>query len=149
MKMDAVYLKGMEVAPGEICRLCKISRPTLAKYLHTYQAEGIEGLKRWDYGGRNNQLLEHSDSVESYFRKNPPMTSNQAVEEIEKLTGIRRSPTQVRAFMRSIGMRFRKMGFVPKGVEEEVKQQEQEEFCKKNSSPYCGRQKTGNGWHFS
>lgn len=148
-KMEVVYLKSMNVAPGEICRLCSISRPTLAKYLHTYQADGIEGLKRWEYTGRENQLLPHSDSLEAHFRLYPPTTSNQAVEEIEKITGIRRSPTQVREFMRSIGMRFRKMGFVPKGVENENKQHEQDEFVKKNSSPRWRKREKESGWCFS
>lgn len=148
-KMDAVYLKSMNVASGEICRLCNISRPTLAKYLHAYKAEGIDGLKRWKYAGRENQLLPHSDSLEAHFKLHPPTTSNHAAEEIERITGIRRSPTQVREFMRSIGMRFRKMGFVPNGVENEDKQHEQDEFVKKNSSPHWTKRKTESRWCFS
>jgi transposase len=148
-KMEAVYLKSMQVTHGEICRLCRISRPTLAKYLHAYQSEGIEGLKSWEYKGRSNELTTHTKSLEAHFKKHPPATSMQAVEEIERLTGIRRSPTQVREFMRRVGMRFRKTGFVPKGVETEFKQQEQEEFVKKNSSPVYKKPKRNGAWCFS
>jgi transposase len=148
-KMEAVYLKSMEVAHGEICRLCHISRPTLAKYLHSYQSGGIAGLKCWEYTGRASELTTHSDSLEAHFRKHPPATSTQAVEEIERLTGIKRSTTQVREFMHRVGMRFRKTGFVPKGVENERKQQEQEEFVKKNSSATCRKPRRESGWCFS
>jgi len=148
-KMEAVYLKSMGVAHGEICRLCHISRPTLAKHLHSYQSNGIDGLKRWEYAGRPSELAAHSDSLEEHFRKRPPTTSIQAAEEIERLTGIRRSPTQVREFMSRVGMRFRKTGFVPKGVEDPCKQQEQEEFVKKNSSANYRKQRRGDGWRFS
>jgi len=147
-KMEAVYLKSMGVAHDEIGRLCHISRPTLAKYLHSYQADGINGLKHWEYAGQSSELATHSNSLEKHFKKHLPATSAQAVEEIERLTGIKRSPTQVREFMRRIGMRFLKTGFVPKGSEDEQKQQEQQEFLKKNSSPSCRTPKKKGVWCF-
>jgi len=148
-KLEAVYLKSMSVAHGEICRLCHISRPTLGKYLHSYQADRIDGLKRWGYAGRSSELATHSTSLEEHFKKHPPATSAQAVEDIENLTGIKRSPTQVREFMRRIGMRFRKTGFVPNGSEDVQKQQEQKDFVKKNSSPSCRMPKKNGVWCFS
>ena len=148
-KMEAVYLKGMGVVHNEICRLCHISRPTLAKYLHAFKAEGIDGLKSWKYAGQPSELAKHSNNLEEYFRAHPPATSAQAVEEIEKITGIRRSPTQVREFMCRIGMRLRKTGFVPKGTETPEKQQEQMEFVKKNSNQRCRKPKKENEWYFS
>jgi transposase len=147
-KMEAIYLKSMGVAHGEICRLCHISRPTLSKYLHSYQANGIDGLKRWKYAGRPSELAAHSNSLEEHFRQHPPATSTQAAEEIARLTGIKRSPTQVREFMSRVGMRFRKTGFVPKGVENPCKQQEQEEFIKKNSNANYRKPKKGSVWHY-
>jgi len=77
-KMEAVYLKSMGVAHGEICRLCHISRPTLTKYLHSYQANAIDGLKRWEYAGHTSELAAHSDSLEAHFRQPHPATSSQA-----------------------------------------------------------------------
>jgi transposase len=148
-KLEAVYLKSMGVAHGEICRLCNISRPTLVKYLHSYQANGIDGLKRWKYAGRPSELATYSSSLEEHFKHHPPATSTQAVEEIERLTGIKRSPTQIREFMRRVGMRFRKTGFVPKGVQDERKQQEQEEFAKKNSRAIFRKPRRGGVWCFS
>jgi len=148
-KMEALYLKSMEVAPGEICRLCDISRPTLATYLHSYKKEGIDGLKTWRYTGRSSNLAMHIESLEKYFKEHPPATSGQAVADIERLTGVKRSPTQVREFMRRIGMRFRKIGFVPKGVDTENKQKEQEEYLKKTSNHTLQKQKMESEWFFS
>lgn len=45
-KMEAVYLKSQRVAHQEICRLCRISEPTLVTYLKQYQEGGIERLKK-------------------------------------------------------------------------------------------------------
>ena len=47
---------------------------------------------------------------------------------IEQLTGIRRSPTQIRAFLKRIGMQVRKVGAMPGRAHDPVKQQEQDTF---------------------
>ncbi len=45
-KMEALYLKSQGIAHQEICRLVRISKPTLAAYLKQYQDGGIEQLKK-------------------------------------------------------------------------------------------------------
>lgn len=45
-KMEALYLKSQRLAHQEICRLCRISEPTLVTYLKQYQEGGIEQLKK-------------------------------------------------------------------------------------------------------
>ncbi len=45
-KMEALYLKSQQLAHQEICRLCRISGPTLVAYLKQYQEGGIEQLKK-------------------------------------------------------------------------------------------------------
>ena len=45
-KMEALYLKSQGIAHQEICRLERISEPTLVAYLKQYQDGGIEQLKK-------------------------------------------------------------------------------------------------------
>jgi len=45
-KMEAVYLKSQGLEHQEICRLCRISEPTLVAYLKQYQEGGMERLKK-------------------------------------------------------------------------------------------------------
>jgi len=47
-KMEILYLKSQGLDHQEICRLCRISEPTLVTYLKQYQEGGIEGLKKTD-----------------------------------------------------------------------------------------------------
>ena len=47
-KMEAVYLKSQGLKHQEVCRLCRISEPTLVAYLKQYQEGGIERLKKTD-----------------------------------------------------------------------------------------------------
>lgn len=104
-KMEALYLKSTGMSHKEICRICRISKTTLAAYLKQYRDGGLEGLKIIRYKGQPSRLLDHKDSLEAYFKEHLPRTSAEAQDAIEKITGIKRSPTQVRAFLKRIGMK--------------------------------------------
>jgi len=85
-----------------------------------YQYGGIEELKKLDYKGQPSELNQYSDILKEYFEKNPASSVAEASDAIERLTGIKRSPTQVREFLSRSGLRCLKVGYVPgKSVEEE------------------------------
>jgi transposase len=127
-KLDVLYLKSMGLEHQEICKICRISKTTLTTYLRQYQDGGLEKLKETNYVGQPSELQEHETTLKEYFEKHPPQTSAEAMNAIEKLTGLKRSPTQVRAFMRRIGMRCRMVGYVPGKAANPEKQAEQETF---------------------
>lgn len=104
-KMEVLYLKSRGLSHKEICRICRISKTTLAAYLKQYRDGGLEGLKQFGYRGQPSALLEHKQSLEAYFKEHLPRTTAEAQAVIEKMTGIRRSPTQVRVFLKRIGMK--------------------------------------------
>jgi transposase len=127
-RMEVVYLKSQGLSHQEIARLCRISRQTLVTILHLYQQEGIERLKCFHFAGQPSALNEHQSTLEAHFRSHPPRTVAEAQATIEQLTGIRRSPTQIRAFLTRIGMQVRKVGTMPGRAHEPLKQQEQDTF---------------------
>jgi transposase len=128
-RMEVLYLKSQGLQHKEICRLCRISKTTLVTYLKKYQDGGIERLKEFDYQGPTSKLDEHGTMLKEYFEKHPPRTAAEAQKAIKDLTGIERSPTQVRAFMKRLGMKYRKVGYVPGGkAATPEKQAEQEAF---------------------
>ena len=45
-KMEVLYLKSQKIDHQDICRLCRLSEPTLVAYLKQYQEGGIEQLKK-------------------------------------------------------------------------------------------------------
>jgi transposase len=112
-RMEAVYLKSQGLLHQEICRLIRISENTLRSYLRQYQEGGIERLKRLDWAGTTSELDEHRRSLEDHFRENPPRSTAEAAAAIERLTGIRRGQTQVRRFLKGMGLEFRKLGMIP------------------------------------
>lgn len=113
LKMEAVYLKSQGLPHHEICRLARISENTLRAYLRQYQEGGIERLKQTDWAGPASELADHRETLEEYFRKNPPRSTGEAADAIERLTGIRRGLTQVRKFLKGMGLKFRKLGMIP------------------------------------
>ena len=145
-KLEAIYLKSLGLPHHLICQICRISKPTLVRYLRAFEQGGIEGLKQLGYAGRPNGLHPHAVSLESYFRQNLPATCAQAQQVIAAQTGVRRGLTQVRAFLRRLKMKYRKTGFVPGKADTPEKQAEQAAFLKKNSSPNWPKRQRASGW---
>ncbi|BDM78455.1 hypothetical protein AM10699_51970 [Acaryochloris marina MBIC10699] len=116
-RMEVLYLKSQGLPHAQICQLCQISRPTLAKTLRLYQQGGIEGLKTLEYKGQSSSLNAHSDSVRAYFEQHPPRTSAEAQAVIEQLTGIKRSPTQIQSLPQTHWLSLSKSGVCAGKVE--------------------------------
>ena len=113
LKMEAVYLKSQGLPHHEICRMARISENTLRSYLRQYQEGGVESLKQTDWDGPASELADHRQAIEDHFRKNPPRSTGQAAADIERITGLRRGPTQVRKYLKRLGLKFRKLGMIP------------------------------------
>lgn len=112
-KMEVLYLKSREIKHKEICSLCQISKTTLTKYIRQYQLGGVEELKKLNYKGQPSELNQYSDVLRDYFEQHPAASVAEASDAIERLTGVKRSPTQVREFLKRLGMRCLKVGYVP------------------------------------
>jgi len=142
-RMEVLYLKAQGVAHQEIARICRMSRQTLVTYLHQYHEGGIDALKVRHYHGQPSTLNAHQSTVEAHFRAHPPQTVAEAQAVIAELTGIQRSPTQIRAFLRRMGMRLRKMGALPGHAQDPEKQAEQATFQQEQLEPRLAEVRAG------
>lgn len=130
-KMEALWLKSQGLAHKDICRLSCISKPTLCAYLKDYQEGRIEKLKAINFYRPASELAAHVTKLETFFRAHYPASIKEAAAKIEELTGIKRSETQVRHFITSIGMKPRKIGMIPAKADPE----KQEQFKKDKLEP--------------
>ena len=126
-KMEALWLKSQKLPHKDICRFTGISKHTLCTYLQAYKKDGIEKMKELRFYKPTSVLSFHATTIETYFRAHPPASINEARDKIHVLTGITRSPTQVRQFLTSLGMRPRKVGMIPAKADA----QKQDAFKKK------------------
>src|SRR5262245_6235066 len=101
-KMEVLWLKSQGLTHEEIARLAAVSRRSVQRYLDEYAAGGLERLRRLPWKGKANGLAAHRASLEDYFLQNPPRSTRAAQAAIERETGIRRGPSQVRAFLKKL-----------------------------------------------
>lgn len=99
-RMDAIRLKAHGMLHKEIAEIIGITENTLRNYFELYEQGGIEKLKEMHYYQPESELKGYIVSLEAYFREHPPATMKQAQHEVEVITGVKRSETQVREFLK-------------------------------------------------
>jgi transposase len=122
-RMHCLRLKYRGYQNQAIADILEISRNTVGNYLRLYEQSGLEGLKTLHYRGPVGKLDQHQPQVEQSFRQRPPRSVKEARERIKKLTGIKRSLTRVRAFMKRMGMNPRATGQIPAKADAEAQKQ--------------------------
>ncbi len=99
-RMEALWLKSHGLPHSQIAKLVGICENTLRNYFELYQEGGIDKLRTVHYNQPISELDAHITTLEAYFTEHPPATIKQAQHDIERLTGIKRSPTQVGIFLK-------------------------------------------------
>jgi len=99
-RMEALWLKAHDLAHGQIAQLVGVSENTIREYFELYEQGGVERLKELNYYRPQSQLTEPSVSLEAHFREHPPTRIKQAQSELEAITLVKRSETQVREFFK-------------------------------------------------
>ena len=98
-RMEVLWLKSHDLPHALIAELGGVSENTMREYFRLYEEGGVEKLKEVNFYRPESELVAHITSLEAYFRASPPATIKEAQHEIEALTGIKRSETQVREFL--------------------------------------------------
>ena len=140
-KMEALWLKSLDLPHRLICQICCISGNTLREYLRDYQQGGIARLKEVRCYRPAGALAPLQKSVEETFQKQPPRSVKEAAARIAALSGVRRGLTQVRHWMHRWGLRYRKVGMIPP----KPTPRRRPSFGRSNSNPACTKPKPGSG----
>lgn len=144
-KMEGLWLKSHGLPNKQIAKLTDVSPNTITTYLHQYEEGGIEKLKEVNFNQPKSELVNHKATIEAYFKEHPPATMKEAMSKIEELTGIKRSEQQVRQFLKSIGIKRRKVGTIPSKADPD----EQELYKKEKLEPRLEEAKAGKRKVFS
>jgi|SRR5690606_10196008 len=127
MRLEALYLRSLGKSYWEIKEIIGCSHASLARWFKIYVESGLDGFMTIEFYRPSGVLEEHRGTLEDYFRMNPPSSVREAVVRIHEMTGVQRSETVIRKFLRSIGMSYRKTGRVPGKANRKA----QDEFKKK------------------
>ena len=112
-RMETLYLKALGYQHQEIGRIVGIGQKALRCYLRIYQAGGIVALKALKFYRPKSELDKHREQLPAEFEARPAKSINEAVQRIEQLTSIQRSPTQVGKFLKGLGVKRLKVGPIP------------------------------------
>jgi transposase len=137
--MEVLYLKALGLPHQEICRITRISAKTLRGHLLRYQKGGIEALKQLNFYQPQSELMAYEAQIRQAFTEKPPATVKEARARIEKLTKVSRSLSQIRVFMKKIGLKLRKLGQIPAKVDVA----KQKEFLEQELTPRLEAAKAG------
>ncbi len=137
--ITALLLKAHRLTHKKIAELTGVCPNTLRTYFRDYQTGGIDKLKEIHFYQPKSELTQHQQSLEEYFRQNPVASINEACSKIEELTGIKRSPTRVYEFFKSLGIKRRKIGMMPSKADPDV----QDNFKQEKLEPRIKEAKVG------
>jgi transposase len=143
-KCWVVYLRKKGYQREEVAELLRIDEDTVTHYTKKYDESGLQGLLEENYHPPKSQLEPYTEQLKELFKKQVPHTVNQAIEMIDKETGICLKPSACREFLRKIGMKCRRCGVVPgKAMDDDKQRQAQQEFHDQQLQPTLDEAKQG------
>src|SRR6516162_2703286 len=112
-KMLALWLLHNGLTRENAAQIVGISRATIQRYVAAFRDGGLEGLRRWEPNRPVSEMASYRDLIRESFEKQPVRTVAEAAERVFQLTGLRRGPTQVRKFLKDMGLRFLRVRPIP------------------------------------
>jgi transposase len=99
-KMEVLWLKSRGLTHADVAAFADVSPRSVQRYLDEFEEGGLDRVRRLNWQGQACALDSHQQSLEDYFLEHPPRSAREAQQAIERLTGIRRGLSQVRAFLK-------------------------------------------------
>jgi transposase len=116
-RLHSIYIKAMSGLSNEQVGNFTDAHPnSISEWVKVYQKDGIEALLKVNHGTNKSLMEIYAVNINELFTKDPPRSIGEAIIKIKELTGIERSHSRVRAFMKRHKFRFLKTGHIPAKV---------------------------------
>ena len=112
-KLLVLWLLHCGLTRAKTAAVVGLGRATVQRYVAAFRAGGLEGLRAWGVLGPVSDLAAHRELIRAEFTRQPARSIAEAAERIEPLTGIRRRPSQVRKFLKGLGLKFQRVRAIP------------------------------------
>ena len=126
-KAEALILHAHGHSTAQIASIMGFCEATIRTYFNEFKKNKYEIFEIKKKKTRISELFNYEKNIKEEFSKHPPLTADEARTRILKLTGVKRGLTQIKIFLKKIGMSFKKSSSIP-GKCDPIKQ---EEFKKK------------------
>ena len=101
----------------KIASITGLCENTITDYVQLYHDGGIARLTELKFRQPISQLKPFDEAIKIHFEENPVATIAQACKEVEELTGIVIKNTQMRSYLKKLGITWRKVNSVPAKVD--------------------------------
>jgi len=112
-KMLVLWLLHHGITREKAACIAGLGRATVQRYVAAFRDGGLDELRHWGVSGPTSDLAAHTEAIKAEFTDKPVRSTAEACERIERLTGIRRQPTQVRLFLKGLGLKWRRVRAIP------------------------------------
>ncbi len=112
-KMLVLWLLHHGLTREKAAEVTGTGRATVQRYVAAFRDGGLEGLRRWDVTGPVSDLAGYAQQIRASFEEQPAATIAEACDRIERVTGLRREPTQVRKFLKGLGLKWQRVRAIP------------------------------------
>jgi transposase len=83
------------------------------RWVAAYRDGGLDALRRWEVRRPESELAAYREQIKELFEQQPARTVAEAAERIYQKTGVRRKPTQVRKFLKELGLKWQRVRAIP------------------------------------
>jgi transposase len=112
-KMLVLLLLHNGVTREKAAEIVGIGRATVQRYVAAFREGGLDGLRQWNPNRPISEMAAYRELIRESFEKQPACTIAEACERIFQLTGLRRGPSQVRKFLKEMGLKWRCVRAIP------------------------------------
>lgn len=121
-RAHVLLLKSADIPHYMIAELTGYCENTVRHYLNLFVEQGIEGLTTVNFYKPEPTLKPFELIVRGYIEKDPPATIAKACADIGEIAGIFIKPTQMRAYLKALGVTCRKVASIPAQVNLEAQE---------------------------
>ena len=112
-RMLALWLLHCDVTREKAAAIVGVGRATVQRWVAAFRDGGLDGLRRWEVEGPKSELAAYRDQIREMFAEQPARTVTEAAERIYEKTGLRRGQTQVRKFLKDLGLTWQRVRAIP------------------------------------
>jgi transposase len=112
-KMWVLWLLHCGLTREKAAEVVGVGRATVHRYVVAFREGGLDGLRRRDIHRHQSEMAPYRDLIRKSFEEQPVRTVAEACDRIFRLTGLRRGPTQVRQFLKDMGLKFQRVRMIP------------------------------------
>src|SRR5271167_1082344 len=112
-KMLVLWLLHTGLTREQAAKGASVSRATVQRYVAAFRQGGLDGLRQWNLKRPMSEMAAYRDLIRESFEKQPAVSIAEACERIFQLTGLRRGPSQVRRFLKNLGLKFYRVRAIP------------------------------------